>query len=67
MLQNWKGVTGNNKAFCVLLSDLSKACDCLVHDLLIVKLHANCLDINSLNISQDYLSNCKHRTKVDSL
>ena len=66
MLEIWKEATDNNKAFGALLTDLSKAFDCLSHDLLIAKLHAYGLDIDSLNIPQDYLSSCKQRTKVDS-
>ena len=56
MLEIWKGATDNNKA----------SGDCLSHDLLIAKLHAYGIDIDSLNILQDYLSNRKQRTKVDS-
>ena len=59
MLEIWKGATDNNKAFGALLTDLSKAFDCLSHDLLIAKLHAYGIDIHSLNILQDYLSNRK--------
>ena len=66
MLEIWKEATDNNKAFGALLTDLSKAFDCLSHDLLIAKLHAYGLDIDSLNILQDYLSNRKQRTKLDS-
>ena len=66
MLEIWKGATDNNKAFGALLTDRSKSFDCLNHDLLIAKLHAYGLDIDSLNILQDYLSNRKQRTKVDS-
>ena len=66
MLEIWKGATDNNKAFGALLTDLSKAFDCLSHDLLIAKVHAYGLDIDSLNIPQDYLSSRKQRTKVDS-
>ena len=57
MFEIWKGATDNNKAFRALLTDLSKAFDCLSHDLLIAKLHAYGTDIDSLNILQDYLSN----------
>ena len=66
MLEIWKGATDNNKAFGALLTDRSKSFDCLNHDLLIAKLHAYGPDIDSLNILQDYLSNRKQRTKVDS-
>ena len=48
MLEIWKGATDNNKAFGALLTDLSKAFDCLSHDLLIAKLHAYGIDIDSL-------------------
>ena len=56
----------NNKAFGALLTDLLKPFDCLSDGLLIAKLHAYGLDIDSLNILQDYLSNRKQSTKVDS-
>ena len=46
--------------------DLSKAYDCLSHDLLIAKLEAYGLDIDSLNFLLDYLSLRKHRSKVGS-
>ena len=55
MLEIWKGATDNDKAFDALLTNLSKAFDCLNHDLLIAKLHAYGLDIDLLNILQDYL------------
>ena len=59
MLEVWKEATDNNKALGALLTDHSKAFDCLSHDLLIAKLHAYGIDIHSLNILQDYLSNRK--------
>ena len=66
MLEIWKGATDNNKAFGALLTDLSKAFDCLGHDFLIAKLHAYGLDIDLLNILQDYLSSRTQRKKVNS-
>ena len=66
MRGNWKEATDNNKVFGALLTELSKAFDCLSHDLLIAKLHAYGLDLASLKILQDYLTNRKQRTKVDS-
>ena len=46
--------------------DLSEAVDCLSHDLVIAKLHTYGLDLASLKNLQDYLTNRKQRTKVDS-
>ena len=46
--------------------DLSKAYDCLRHDLLIVKLESHGLDNGSLNLHLDYLTFRKQRTKVGS-
>ena len=66
MVEIWKGATGNNKAFGAFITDLPEAFDCWSYDLLIAKLHAYGLDIDSLNILQDYLSNPQQRTKADS-
>ena len=49
-----------------ILMNLSKAYDCLSHDLLIAKLEAYGFDIDSLNFLLDYLSLRKQRTKVGS-
>ena len=46
--------------------DLSKAYDCLPHDLLIAKLRACGLDRSSLRLLMDYLNSSKQRTKVSS-
>ena len=54
------------KAFGALLTDLSKAFSCLCHDFLITKLHTYGFDISSLNLLQNYLSNRKQTTKVES-
>ena len=60
-----KEAADNNKAYDILLTDFSKAFDCLSHDLLIAKLYTQDLDIDSRNILQDYLGNLKERAKMD--
>ena len=49
-----------------MLMDLSKAYDCLHHDLLIAKLAAYKLGPNSLALISSYLSQWKQRVKVGS-
>ena len=46
--------------------DLSKACDCISHELLAVRLECYGLDELSLNLILDYLTNCKQMTKIGS-
>ena len=66
MLEKWKFAIDNGKMFGVLLTDLSKAFDCLSHDLLIAKLNAYGFSIAALRLVQNYLSNRKQRTKINS-
>ena len=46
--------------------DLSKSFDCLPHELILAKLHAYGVDIKSLKLLQDYLSDQTQRVKHDS-
>ena len=47
--------------------DLSKAFDCLPHDLIIAKLHAYGLDHDTPRLIKSYLSNRHQRIKLDSV
>ena len=49
-----------------VLTDLSKAFDCIDHNLLIAKLNAYGFDKQSINFIYSYLTKRKQRTKVDS-
>ena len=46
--------------------DLSKAFDCLQHDLLLTKLNAHGFDYKPLKVLRSFLSNRKCRTKISS-
>ena len=55
MLEKWR-VTLDKKGFTgVLLTDFSKAFDCLSHDLLAAKLDAYGFDYNTVKLIHDYL------------
>ena len=66
MLEKWKRSVDNSKMFGALLTDLSKAFDCLDHELLIAKLNAFGFSLTALNLVHNYLSNRKQRTKINS-
>ena len=66
MIDKWKKADYKNKVFGAILTDLSKAFDCICHDLLIAKLHAYGLSLPALKMFQDYLMNRKQRTKIGS-
>ena len=66
MIDKWKKAVYSNKAFGALLTDLSKAFDCICHDLLVAKLRAYGLSLNALKMIQDYLLNQKQKTKIGS-
>ena len=48
-----------------ILTDLSKAFDCLNHDLLLAKLAAYGFEKSALLFMQDYLKDRKQRTRVN--
>ena len=55
MIVKWKKAVDNNNVFGALLTDLSKAFDCICHDLLVAKLNADGLSLPALKMIQDYL------------
>ena len=66
MFEKWKKVLDNGGSCGALLVDLSKAFDCIVHDLLLAKLSAYGFDYNSLKLINSFLSGRKFRTKIGS-
>ena len=64
MIEKWKKIVDNGGVFGALLTDLSKAFDCIPHDLIIAKLEAYSFHIDALKLIHDYLSNRKQRVKL---
>ena len=65
MLEKWKKAVDTKKIFGALLTDLSKAFDCLPQDLINAKLNAYEFCLPALNLIQNYLSNRKQITKIN--
>ena len=66
MLEAWKLAIDDKGYAGAILTDLSKAFDCLKHHLLIAKLDAYGFNQDALKFIRSYLKNRKQRTKVGS-
>ena len=66
MIERWKSALDKNKIAGALLTDLSKAFDCLNHELLLAKLDAYAFSKTSLALISSYLSERKQRTKINN-
>ena len=66
MIEEWRASLDQNGTCAALLTDLSKAFDCLLHDLLIAKLHAYGCDLPSLKLLNCYLRNRPQRVKINN-
>ena len=66
LIETWKKHIDNKESFGALLTDLSKAFDCVNHELLIAKLHAYGLDNSSLRLIHSYLNNRQQRVRIDN-
>ena len=65
MIEKWRKFLHEGGAFGALLTDLSKAFDCLLHKLLIAKLHAYWVDISPLKLLHSYLTKRKQGVKLN--
>ena len=66
LLRTWQNCISKSGRVGAILTDLSKAFDCLPHDLLLAKLEAYGFGKNTLRIFLSYLSNRKHRVRIGS-
>ena len=64
MLETWKRSVNKVKTFGASLTGLSKAFDCLHHELLTAELNAYGFSLPALQLINYYLSNRKQRTKI---
>ena len=65
MVENCKKALDQGNEYCHLLTDLSKAFDYLPNDLIIAKLHAYGVLIESLKPMNSYLTESKQRVKIN--
>ena len=66
MKEKWRKCLDKGAISGAILTDLSKAFDCMLHDLLIAKLAAYGFDYQSLRIMESFLSNRQQRTKINN-
>ena len=66
MIERWKKALDNKKYVGAVLTDLSKAFDCINHQLLLAKLEAYGFGKEALTYIYDYLSKRNQRTKINS-
>ena len=66
MFEKWKKNLDKRGECGALFVDLSKAFDCLQHDLLLAKPDAYGFDYKSLKPISSFLSNWKYRIKINS-
>ena len=67
LLSSWQRSLDKGEIVGTILMDLSKAFDCLPHDLIIAKCAAYGVDLKSLCLLKDYLSNRYHRVKIGNV
>ena len=66
MVKTIRKTRDNQGVFAAVMTDLSKAFDCISHELLIAKLNAYGFDETSLKVIISYLKNRTQTTKVGS-
>ena len=66
MIEKWRKALDKSMKCGILLTDLSKAFDCIPHDLLIAKLNAYGFDHLSLKLILSYLSGRYQRVRVNA-
>ena len=66
MTEKWRKCLDKGGISGAILTDLSKAFDCILHELSVAKLAAYSFDYQSLRIMENFLSNRQQRTKINN-
>ena len=66
MIKKWRRNLDQGGICGALFTDLSRAFDCLVHDFILAKLEAYGFSYEPLKLINSYLTDRKHRTKINS-
>ena len=67
LLEDWRNALEKNQYVAAVLIDLSKAFDCLPHDILLDKLSAYGMFTDSVSLLESYLSNRKQQIKINGI
>ena len=67
LIESWKKQLDNSNIVGAVLMDLSKAFDCIPHDLLIAKLHAYGFDISALCFIYSYLKGRMQSVRINNV
>ena len=66
LIEDWRSRLDNDYLVGAILMDLSKAFDCIPHDLLIAKLHAYGVDEDALVLIYSYLKRRKQSVRINN-
>ena len=67
LIENWRKDLLKNNKIGAFLMDLSKAFDCMPHELLIAKFKAYGVQDQSIDIIKSYLSDREQRVRIDTV
>ena len=67
LIEDWREALDSNLYVAAVLMDLSKAFDCLPHDILLCKLECYGLSQKAVNLLSSYLSDRKQQVKIGNV